>query len=495
MTQGEATSVTAKPLSPQPSALSTSLAVATARALGGVSRRLGRGGGTALPGLVAERLDPRLAARLARSLGGGRVLVTGTNGKTTTARMIADVLRAAGREPVHNRSGSNLMRGLTATLADAAALSGRIPRAAHRAGVFEVDEATVPLAAAALRPDVLVFTNLFRDQLDRYGEVDSIAALWTRALARLPASATLALNADDPTVARAAAAIPGRALFFGVEDTSQATAAEHAADSRWCGRCGTEYAYDATFFWHIGHWRCPGCGLRRPVADVAAESVLAGPEGQRLAVRTPAGSLMLDVPVSGLYNAYNALAATAACLALGVPLATIQTGLGAFTAAFGRQEALRVRGRDVRLLLCKNPAGVNQVVRTLLAEPGPLHLLLVLNDGIADGRDISWIWDVDFEALRGRAALALASGDRAADMALRLKYAGVDGASPASETGSTSPLGSRLIVEPDVRRAASRALAATPPGARLYVLPTYTAMLQVREHLAGLAGRQRFWDQ
>jgi UDP-N-acetylmuramyl tripeptide synthase len=460
--------------------LRTAAAVTAARTVGSASRRLGRGGGTALPGLVAERIEPRVVARLARQLGSGRVIVTGTNGKTTTARMIADVLRAAGRDPVHNRGGSNLMRGLAAALTESAGLDGRIPDAACRAGVFEVDEATLPDAAAAIRPDVAVFTNLFRDQLDRYGEVDSIAALWRRALGRLPAGATVVLNGDDPTVATVAGEFQGRRVYFGVEDTSHAAGAEHAADSRWCGRCGAEYAYDAAFFWHIGHWRCPGCGERRPAPDIAAERVTLDPHGARLTVRTPAGPLSLAVPLAGLYNVANALAATAGALALGAPPAAVQAGLGAFTAAFGRQEALRVRGRDVRILLCKNPAGVNQVLRTVLADPAPLHLLFVLNDGIADGRDVSWIWDVDFELLRGRVALTLASGSRAADMALRLAYA---------------DLGGVAALEPDARRAAQRAVAATRAGGRLYVLPTYTAMLQVRDLLAGLAGRRRFWDQ
>jgi UDP-N-acetylmuramyl tripeptide synthase len=483
----------------------TAAAVLAARAVGAASRRLKRGGGTALPGLVAERIDPRVVGNLARQLGGGRVIVTGTNGKTTTARMIAGALAAAGRSPVHNRSGSNLMRGLAAALTEHAGPDGRIDDAPHRAGVFEVDEATVPRAVAATRPHAVLFTNLFRDQLDRYGEVDSIAALWRQALQRLPAATRLVLNADDPTVATLAHEFSGRSLFFGVEDRAQASGAEHAADSRWCNRCGAEYAYDVAFFWHIGHWHCPGCSEQRPVPQVAAETVFSGPEGTHLTIRTPAGPLALDLPLNGLYNVYNALAATAASLALDVPLDRVCRGLSDFTAAFGRQEALTVRGRDVRVLLCKNPAGVNQVLRTILADPGPLYVLLVLNDGIADGRDVSWIWDVDFDLLRGRTALAIASGHRAADMALRLKYAGVAEhlipgpfllARPRPNGlngGGTDRAG--LVLEPDVEEAVNQALAATPDGSRLYVLPTYTGMLKVRDHLAALAGRQRFWDQ
>jgi UDP-N-acetylmuramyl tripeptide synthase len=413
---------------------------------------------------------------------------------------------------LHNRSGSNLMRGLAATLTAAAGLDGRIPNPARTAGVFEVDEATLPQAARAIQPRVIAFTNLFRDQLDRYGEVDSIAALWRQAVAALPVGATIALNADDPSVAalrreegrgkreegrgkreeerdgETGTERGRRVLTFGVEDVGAAEGGEgHPADARWCGRCGTEFTYGARFFWHVGHWSCPGCGDRRPAPDIAAVSIATGPEATGIEMRTPAGSLAVRLPLAGLYNVYNALAATAAALTLGAPLDAVKQGLESFGAAFGRQERLRVRGRDVRLYLCKNPAGVNQVLRTIAGagaggegSPHPLHFLIVLNDGIADGRDVSWIWDVDYEALAGRTALVVAAGTRAADMALRLKYAG---------------LGDVLAVEEDTRRAVSHALSSTPAGAALYVLPTYTAMLDVRDRLAALAGKGRFWEE
>ena len=493
------------------------VAVLAGKTAGIASRALGRGGGTALPGLVAERLDPDVVARLARDLGRGAAIVTGTNGKTTTARMLADILTAAGSPVLHNRSGSNLMRGLAATLTAAAGLDGRIPDRERTAGVFEVDEATLP-QAAAVRPRAVAFTNLFRDQLDRYGEVDSIAALWRRAVAGLPPASVVALNADDPSVAALRRDARGAVLTFGVEDPGRsASVEEHPADARWCAGCGTEFAYSARFFWHVGHWACPGCGDHRPRPDVVAVAVDAGTDRTRIEMTTPAGSLTVDLPLVGLYNVYNALAATATALAMEAPLPAIKHGLEGFMAAFGRQEVLSVRGREVRVLLCKNPAGVNQVLRTITdlpprpsaermkdegermkqptgsVPPHPssfilhpsneealLHLLLVLNDGIADGRDVSWIWDVDFELLAGRTGTLVVSGTRAADMALRLKYAG---------------LGDRLAVEKDLRSAVSRALSQAPAGARLYVLPTYTAMLTVREHLASLAGRPHFWQQ
>jgi UDP-N-acetylmuramyl tripeptide synthase len=456
------------------------VALAGGKLTAAVSRRLG-GGGTALPGLLVEQIDPGLLHRIATQLGHGSVVVTGTNGKTTTARMLAAVAQAAGLRVIHNRSGSNLMRGLATTAADAAGVLGEVDRAADSIGVFEVDEATLPLAVAALEPRVVVFTNLFRDQLDRYGEVDSISALWRRGLERLPGSATVVLNADDPSVAALGEAWTGRRLIYGVDDRRHAVEAEHAADSRWCPACGAEYQYEALYFGHVGLWHCPGCGRRRPQPDVRGLEVELDPNRpSRVRLSMPAGSLDLSLPLAGLYNVYNALAAAAGALACEMPVHAVVTAIEHAKAAFGRQERMRLRGREVRLLLCKNPAGANQVLRLIAAEPGEKYLLLVLNDGIADGHDISWIWDVDFELLSGRVERAVISGRRADDMALRLKYAG---------------LADALAVERDVGLAVERAIATTPEGATLSVLPTYTAMLEVRELLAHLAGRAHFWEE
>jgi UDP-N-acetylmuramyl tripeptide synthase len=462
------------------------VAVAAGKALGVASRRLGRGGGTALPGAVAQRIEPRLASRLARQLGRGRAMVTGTNGKTTTARMLAEIAAAAGAAPVHNRSGSNLMRGVGTALLDAAAFDGRIPRAAGRCGVFEVDEATVPAAIRALRPSVVIYTNLFRDQLDRYGEVDSIRGLWRSSLRQLPAGATIVVNVDDPSVAELVDGYAGPVLAFSVDaggaEPTSGSVAEHAADARWCHACGAEYLYDPIYFGHIGRWRCPGCGRLPPEPDlrVARIGPAFGAAGQALVVDVRGVRLAFTLPLDGLYNAYNAAAALTGALALGFDLAVAVHELERFSAAFGRQERLALAGREVRLLLCKNPAGMNQALAAVLADDQPLHLLIALNDRVQDGRDISWIWDVDFERLVGRTAAAVACGTRASDLALRLKYAG---------------FGAALTVERDAAAALDRALGATPAGGRLYVLPTYTAMLALRDLVARRGGRPAFWQQ
>jgi UDP-N-acetylmuramyl tripeptide synthase len=454
------------------------MALWAAKAAAGASRRLRRGGGTAVGGLVGLAIDPRLTSRLAADLEEGCVLVTGTNGKTTTARLIAATAAAAGLEPLANASGSNLMRGIAGALAWAAGAHGRIP-GRRRLGVFEVDEAALPQALAALRPRALVFTNLFRDQLDRYGEVEAVAALWRDALASSPATPVV-LNADDPSIASLG---EGRkdVIYFGVDDPARDRGRpEHAADAVRCP-CGRAYVYQVFYFGHLGLWRCPGCGRSRPPAGVEATG-LDLDEGRRLRFRAslPDGAADVDLALGGLYNVYNALAALAAASALGLPVESTVAALAATSAAFGRQEVFDVDGRRVQVLLGKNPAGLNQVLDTLALDPERRNLLLVLNDLTADGRDVSWIWDTDFEAAAGRFARTWVAGHRALDMALRLKYARW-----APET---------MTVEEDVGGALDAALAGTPPGAGLTVVPTYTAMLRVRELLARRARARPFWQ-
>jgi len=455
-------------------------AIAAAKAAAALSRRLKAGGGTALPGLVAQRIDPAIVPEMARRLGQGSVIVTGTNGKTTTARLLRGIVRAAGLRVVANRAGSNLMRGIAAALADSANLDGSLPSSGRCIGVFEVDEATVPEAASALAPRLILFTNLFRDQLDRYGEVEHVAAVWRDAVGALGDSATVVLNADDPSVASLAQAIVGRAILYGVEDTSRGLdRLEHAADARWCSACGAELAYATVFYGHLGHWRCPACRVTRPPARVVATRIEPEAEGTRLTIVMPDGEVSALLPLAGLYNAYNGLAAVAAAWALDIAPDAAQRGLDSSTAAFGRQERLMVAGRRVEVILAKNPAGLNEVLRTITADGAQKDVALFLNDDIADGRDVSWIWDVDFELLAGKVRSLTVSGRRAWDMALRLKYAGLDSLSG---------------VEEDAAAALRRALKATPQDATLYVIPTYTAMLKVRELLARWARQPSFWE-
>ena len=452
------------------------------RAAGTAARRLGRGGGTALPGLVAGALAPSLLERLAQQAGQGVVTVTGTNGKTTTTHLIAAILRAHGVTPLTNPSGSNLERGLVAAYVEDADPAGRISNAQSRVGVFEVDEAVLARLFPRLSPRVAVFLNLFRDQLDRYGEVDSVGEGWGDMLASAGPGTALVLNADDPSIAQLAAQTGAEVLTFGIDDRSVRLAqADHASDARFC-RCGGRFVYEAIYMGHVGIWTCTSCGERRPTARISARRIELSAEGSRVEVDMDGAAVTLEIPMAGLYSVYNALAATAAAHALGVPAATIAHALAEAGPAFGRQERFEVEGRTVRVLLAKNPAGMNELLRALIAgstEGQPVHLLAMLNDGIQDGQDVSWIYDADIEVLAGRAVTVTCSGDRADDFALRWHLAGIN---PAA-------------VIPDTEAALDAALGRTPRGARLDVVATYTAMIDVREALARRAGVGAYWEK
>ena len=445
------------------------LKLAVARVLRVLSRRLGRRGGTTLPGRVLLRLEPGAIKSLGKKLARGSVVVSATNGKTTTSSMLASVLEASGAAVVHNRAGSNMNWGVATALLDAGSAPDQI-------GLFEVDEAWLDRVARDLDPSLILLSNLFRDQLDRYGELELLADRWAELVAERDGRSTFVLNADDPLVADLGRE-RSRVVYFGVEDRSHSLESlEHASDSKRCRNCGHEYEYEAVYLGHLGRYRCPSCGRERPKPEIAAETVkLRGMAGSDVRITTPTGAIELSLPLPGLYNVYNALAATAAALQLGATTAQVGEALSRVAAAFGRAEQVRVNGRDVAILLVKNPAGANEVLRTLTLEDGALDLWIALNDGIADGRDISWIWDADFELLAGRAGHVTCSGTRAEEMALRLKYAGFEGP---------------IAVERELGPSLDSAVASAN-GGRLFALPTYTALLELRDLLAdrGLAGR------
>ncbi len=474
-------------------------AVAAGKASALATRVLGRGGGTALPGLVAHAVYPNVLRALTAKLPSGSIVVTGTNGKTTTARMLGSILEAAGLEPLHNRSGSNLERGLVATLVGAATPAGDLPDNL-RAGLFEVDEAALPGVLPAICPRVALFNNLFRDQLDRYGEIETVYRKWQAALPSLPSGSTVALNVDDPAIAGLllAPGLRARVCTFGIEDPRYALETlPHAADSISCPRCNSRLDYSLILLGHLGRWCCPACGFQRPRPDVVARRVLLhGTESSRLLLETPTGELEIELKVPGLYNVYNGLAAAATALAFGIAPEHVKAGLGNFTAAFGRIERVAIpgaAGNDLLMALVKNPVGFNEVLRMLFPpearsgpeQAAPKHLLIIINDLFADGRDVSWLWDVDFEILSASPGLTgrvQVAGIRAGDMAVRLKYAGVD---PAL-----------IEIEVDINVALETAVQALPAGETLYVLPTYTAMLAFRKllHSKGWVQSQ-FWEQ
>ena len=451
--------------------------LALARAAGALSRRSGRGGGTTLPGRLLLRLAPDAVARLGSGLTGGVTIVSATNGKTTTAGMIAAAMRAAGRVPVHNRAGSNMSWGVATALLEQDGT----------AGLFEVDEAWLPRIAAELHPGLIVLANLFRDQLDRYGELERLADDWAAMVELHGSSTDLVLNADDPLIADLGRDRElrrrERVTYFGIEDSSQALPElQHAFDAKHCRRCGHPYAYERAFVGHLGHYTCPSCGADRPAPDIAATEIeLRGMGGSHVRVVAPEGEAELDLPLPGLYNVYNALAALAAALRLGIALEVAISALSTIEAAFGRVETIEVGGRPVSILLIKNPAGANEVLRTLRLEADRdgkgLDLWIALNDRIADGRDVSWVWDADFELLAGSVRRVVCAGTRAPDIAVRLKYAGIEEAT--------------LTVEPSIERALDEAVSG--PDGTLFALPTYTALIELRRLLADRGLAREFW--
>jgi len=448
------------------------LGIAAARAVGGLSRLVGAGGGTTVPGKVLSTIDPDVLDRLAARLPLGSAVVSATNGKTTTAAMAARILSPRARL-AHNASGANLRSGVTSAL-----LSARDAEL----GLFEVDEAALPEIADRVRPRAVCLGNLFRDQLDRYGELEHVAERWRGVVRALGAEAVLVVNGDDPQVGDLSRERMG-SVVFGLDDTRQAVPELlHAADSKWCLRCGKPYEYAAIYVGHLGDYRCPACGHSRPALDVVARDIeLRGLEGVDFTLEARGETRRVALSMPGLYNVYNALAAAALTLALGASLDEIVAGLSGFAAAFGRFERIVVGDRTVLVLLVKNPAGANEVVRTLVSGGPPKLGVLALNDEIADGRDVSWIWDVDWEPLLAGLDRVVVTGERAAEMALRCKYGGfaVDA----------------IEVVPELDRALDRGLALTDAGGELVVLPTYTAMLALRDIVGDRGFVRPYWER
>lgn len=441
-----------------------------ARLLGHLSRASGKGGGTTLPGRVLLKLDENAIAKLGAGLSDGSTLISATNGKTTTASMLATVLASAGRHPIHNRAGSNMTWGVATALAEQKGSEG----------LFEVDEAWLPRVADQLGPRTILLGNLFRDQLDRYGETEALADAWAELAKRSAGKTSFVLNADDPLIADIGNSSGDGSLYFGIDDESQALAElQHAHDAKLCRVCGHELTYERAFVGHLGHYHCENCGMRRPNPEIAASSVtLKGMSGLTATVHSPEGDFALDLPLPGLYNLYNALGAIATARQLGVPVADAVKSLASMKAVFGRVERIEVDDVTLSILLIKNPAGANEVIRTLSLEPAPIDLWIALNDRIADGRDVSWIWDADFEMLAERVGRVTCTGTRASELALRLKYAGW----PTEKT----------VVVDDPEAALDRALTGT--DGQLFALPTYTALLDLRNLLADRGNTERYWE-
>jgi UDP-N-acetylmuramyl tripeptide synthase len=446
-------------------------------------RRTGRGG-TAAPGLVALRIDPEVVARIAGRLPDGTVVVAGTNGKTTTSRLIADIIEASGRQVIHNRAGSNLARGVAATFVEHASLAGE---PIGQMAVIESDEAALPEILRLVKPRLVVLNNLFRDQLDRYGELNAVGTRWKAAFGQLPSSTRLLVDVDDPTLATLTADLDAPRTTFGLSAPEhKLKELPHAADAAICRKCGAELAYRELYLGHLGDWHCQTCGYRRPKLDLVGSAVrLDGMASLTMSV-SGYNREIRDVTVAapGIYNAYNVTAAVAAGFALGIEPDIMRPALERFRSPFGRAERVSWQGRELSIALVKNPVGFNEVLRTITGGGSELAAptLIVINDEFADGRDVSWLWDVDFEMLAAGSLPIATAGIRGADMANRLKYAGVDQA--------------RIMpLEGPIDRALTAFLDRTRDSKEVSILPTYTAMLAVREALGNAGAVERFWEE
>ncbi|MEH2422081.1 MAG: Mur ligase family protein [Nostoc sp.] len=426
-------------------------AVLVAKSVTFIVRSLRLGAASVLPGSIARRIEPRLLQLLSQQVKNGVILIAGTNGKTTTALLLCTILERKGYRIAHNSTGANLENGLMSALLESTNLLGTLN---VDYAILEVDENIVPRVLTPLQPRIILCLNLFRDQLDRYGEVDTISKRWTKVISTLPVETVVIPNADDPTLSNLGQQLPQRVLFFGLNEPEHyLEAIPHAVDSIYCPRCGHSLDYKGVYLSHLGDFTCPKCGFSK------SKPTLESSKWSQILV--------------GLYNKYNTLAAATAALELGVDEPTIRDTINNFQAAFGRAEDLVINGKRVRILLSKNPVGTNETIR-VVTQSTDKTTLLVLNDRTPDGTDVSWIWDVDTEKLVERGGTLVVSGDRVYDLALRLRY---------SQKSPESNL--NLIVEEDLRQAIATALEHTPENETLHILPTYSAMLEVREVLTG----------
>jgi len=438
-----------------------------------VSRILNLGNGSTWPGHVAVSINKNFIKNVLKLNPQLKIiLIAGTNGKTTTGKLIQTILEKANYRVFQNESGANLLNGITSSMLLHSNILSTIN---YDYAIFEVDENTLPLALKEFMPDYLIVLNLFRDQLDRYGEVNTIADKWKQTLKSLPESTTLILNSDDPQVAYLGAQSnpPGRwnrsdtlVFYFGLNDKKfTQTKYQHAVDSTYCPNCSSKLRYHSIYYSHLGDWDCRKCDNKRP------KNIFSYPPPS---------------PLTGIYNKYNILAAVLVTKKIGVSDEIIYNSIKTFTPAFGRQEILSVDDKKVQIFLSKNPTSFNESLRTISSLKAK-NVLLVLNDRIPDGRDVSWIWDVDFDDYVNDFENIIISGDRCYDLGLRIKYACKFSIFIRQPTDQFPMKNSNFNfqIEEDLKNAIGLSLKRLPKSEVLYILPTYSAMLEVRKILTG----------
>lgn len=450
------------------------LSIAACRATRALLRLFGRGG-TALPGKVALKICPDLLKYVSKGV--HTIIVTGTNGKTTCSRIIEQTLSDAGYSFFTNRSGSNLLQGITCEYAMNATLGGK-PKCGW--AVIECDEAASKRVCLYADPAVVLVTNIFRDQLDRFGEVTATLESVRTGLRNSP-NAVVCINADCSLSVSAAEDLDNTVIYYGVDTELYKDRVTEVSDASHCIHCMTEYEYDYMTYGHLGGFRCPKCGYCRPHTDISVTKVISqGTDTTDVELRVGDRTMQTRIGIPGGYNVYNAVAAVAVAKAVGITPETAMGAANSFQCGFGRMEKLDLDGCSARMILVKNPAGCNQTLNFLTNLDEETLFVCMLSDNIADGTDVSWIYDVNFEKLCGmgnRLSGVICSGIRAWDMALRLKYAGL----PADKL--------RVIEDYDELIGEMRA-----QDKPIVIMPTYTAMLEFRGILSKRFGLRQFWE-
>lgn len=421
--------------------------------------------GTSLPGYVAMKISKNFLSHIADYCEKKIFTVTGTNGKTTTSGLLAHILKTAHNKVMHNEKGANMLSGIATSLA-----TNYQPLSKFDYTVLETDEAYLTKLYDDLNSNYLIITNLFRDQLDRYGELDATAKKIQNGIEKNP-DLKLIVNADDPSLLELGQ--NNEQIFFGfesVEYKTNKTESYSPVELVNCN-CGSNLEYETIYYAHIGKYHCPNCKLTRPnpkykghvtVYDDYSTIKLNYQENGEIVEHTFKTNLI------GLYNSYNTLAAISAALECGIKPDKIQKGLDTYKTMFGRAEKLLINGKNILIQLIKNPTGASEVLRTINPKTTK-SILIILNDNYADGRDMSWLWDTDFERLKDFPNKIIVSGIRAYDMAARLKYTGF----PEE----------KIEIVTNLKNSINKALSSVKTGEHLLIMPTYTALLEMQKIL------------
>ena len=448
--------------------------------------RVAKSGGTTLPGRAAMFFDKNILADVSKDM--DIIVVTGTNGKTTTCNMLEQALSSTGVDVLANKSGANLLKGVTAEFCANANWKGT-PRKKY--AIIECDEGALKQVVPLIKPKVILVTNLFRDQLDRYGEVTHTLEQIRMGVEKAPES-ILCLNADCSLTASLAGDVPNKVVYYGIDCPYGEQKEPEVSDAKYCINCGTEYKYEYHTYAHLGGFYCPQCGYKRSNTNTAVTSVnklsINGTEvtmefrdsfdlgNSSSDKKVDKENVLISLPA--IYNVYNAVGAVCAYTAAGFNREDILKSLSSTSSSFGRMETFDLDGVDVQMILVKNPAGCNQALAYVTSMDVDYEAVVCLNDKTADGHDISWIWDAEYERLANDSSLKkiIVSGDRAEDIALRLKYGGVDESKIELVKGWDNLVNVMKKSEYPI-----------------FVLPNYTSMLALRKTLAEVTGAEEFW--